>query len=123
MRYIRPSFKMGGTPSGIETLTPRKKFQFGTPEFNFLERSLQNELRTQNEMDQFKKQNTTFNKLLRKFPYDLDVKTGKEGDLIEMGIIDPMKVTKQALQNAVSVAVTILSTNAIVTMARTYDSK
>ena len=52
----------------------------------------------------------------------LDVKTGKEGDLIEMGIIDPMKVTKQALQNAVSVAVTILSTNAIVTMARTYET-
>lgn len=52
----------------------------------------------------------------------LDVKTGKEGDLIEMGIIDPMKVTKQALQNAVSVAVTILSTNAIVTMARSYET-
>ena len=68
MRYVRTSFKMGGTPSGIETLTPRKKFQFGTPEFNFLERSLQNELRAQNEMDQFKKQNTTFNKLLRRFP-------------------------------------------------------
>jgi chaperonin GroEL len=53
----------------------------------------------------------------------LDVKTGREGDLVEMGIIDPMKVTKQALQNAVSVAVTILSTNAIVTMARTYETK
>ena len=53
----------------------------------------------------------------------LDVKNNKEGDLIDMGIIDPMKVTKQALQNAVSVAVTILSTNAIVTMARTYESK
>ena len=52
----------------------------------------------------------------------LDVKTGEEGDLIEMGIIDPLKVTKQALQNAVSVAVTILSTNAIVTMARTIDT-
>jgi chaperonin GroEL len=52
----------------------------------------------------------------------LDVKTGKEGDLVEMGIIDPMKVTKQALQNAVSVAVTILSTNAIVTMARSYET-
>ena len=52
----------------------------------------------------------------------LDVKSGKEGDLIEMGIIDPLKVTKQALQNAVSVAVTILSTNAIVTMARTYET-
>jgi chaperonin GroEL len=53
----------------------------------------------------------------------LDVKNDKEGDLVEMGIIDPMKVTKQALQNAVSVAVTILSTNAIVTMARTYEAK
>ena len=52
----------------------------------------------------------------------LDVKTGREGDLVEMGIIDPMKVTKQALQNAVSVAVTILSTNAIVTMARSYET-
>ena len=52
----------------------------------------------------------------------LDVKTGKEGDLVEIGIIDPMKVTKQALQNAVSVAVTILSTNAIVTMARSYET-
>jgi chaperonin GroEL len=53
----------------------------------------------------------------------LDIKTGKVGNMIEMGIIDPMKVTKTALQNAVSVAVTILSTNAIVTMARTYESK
>ena len=42
--------------------------------------------------------------------------------MIDMGIIDPMKVTKNALQNAVSVAVTILSTNAIITMARTYES-
>jgi chaperonin GroEL (HSP60 family) len=38
-----------------------------------------------------------------------------------MGIIDPLKVTKTALQNAVSVAVTLLSTNAIITMARTYQ--
>ena len=53
----------------------------------------------------------------------IDIKTNKVGDLIDMGIIDPMKVTKQALQNAVSVAVTILSTNAIVTMARTYETQ
>ena len=52
-----------------------------------------------------------------------NVKTGETGDMIKMGIIDPMKVTKTALQNAVSVANTILSTNAIVTMARTYESK
>jgi len=43
--------------------------------------------------------------------------------MYKMGIIDPMKVTKTALQNAVSVAITILSTNAIVTMARTYEQK
>tara|TARA_R100001480_G_scaffold141545_2_gene138860 strand:- start:122 stop:835 length:714 start_codon:yes stop_codon:yes gene_type:complete len=53
----------------------------------------------------------------------LDVKSGKTGDMIEMGIIDPLKVTRTALQNAVSVATTILSTNAIVTMARSYEQK
>ncbi len=39
----------------------------------------------------------------------------KQVTLLKWVLIDPMKVTKQALQNAVSVAVTILSTNAIVT--------
>ena len=53
----------------------------------------------------------------------IDVKNNKVGDMIKMGIIDPMKVTKEALQNAVSVAVTILSTNAIITMARSYETK
>ncbi len=52
-----------------------------------------------------------------------DVKNKRKGDMIKMGIIDPMKVTKTALQNAVSVAITILSTNAIVTMARSYEQK
>jgi len=47
-----------------------------------------------------------------------DLKNNEYGNLIELGVIDPMKVTKSALQNAVSVAVTILSTNAIITMAR-----
>jgi chaperonin GroEL len=51
-----------------------------------------------------------------------DVKKDKYGYLMSLGVIDPVKVTRQALQNAVSVAVTILSTNAIVTMARSYDS-
>jgi len=54
--------------------------------------------------------------------YGFDVKKRLYGDMIEMGIIDPMKVTKVALQNAVSVAATILSTNAIVTMARSYEA-
>ncbi len=55
--------------------------------------------------------------------YGYDVKNGVYGDMYDMGIIDPLKVTRSALQNAVSVATTILSTNAIVTMARTYEDK
>jgi chaperonin GroEL len=51
-----------------------------------------------------------------------NIKTNQFGDLIEMGVIDPLKVTRSALENAVSVAVTILSTNAIVTMARSYEN-
>lgn len=55
--------------------------------------------------------------------YGYDVKNDKYGNLMKMGVIDPMKVTKNALQNAVSVAITLLSTNAIITMARSYDTK
>jgi chaperonin GroEL len=47
-----------------------------------------------------------------------DVLNEKYGDMFKMGIIDPLKVTKNALINAVSVATTILSTNAIITHAR-----
>jgi chaperonin GroEL len=50
-----------------------------------------------------------------------NLKTGQMGDLVAMGVIDPLKVTRSALQNAISVAVTILSTNAIITMARSYE--
>ena len=52
-----------------------------------------------------------------------NLKTGQMGDLIQMGVIDPLKVTRSALQNAVSVATTILSTNAIITMARSYEAQ
>jgi chaperonin GroEL len=54
--------------------------------------------------------------------YGYNIKTNQFGDLIEMGVIDPLKVTRSALENAVSVAVTILSTNAIITMARSYEN-
>jgi chaperonin GroEL len=52
-----------------------------------------------------------------------NIVTEEWGDMYRMGVIDPLKVTKSALQNAVSVAVTILSTNAIITMARTYEAQ
>lgn len=53
--------------------------------------------------------------------HGLNIKTGQTGDLMEMGVIDPLKVTRSALQNAVSVASTILSTNAIITMGRSIE--
>ncbi len=53
--------------------------------------------------------------------YGYNLKNGDFGDLIKIGVIDPLKVTRSALQNAVSVAITIMSTNAIITMARTFE--
>jgi len=47
-----------------------------------------------------------------------NLKTGEYGDMIDMGVIDPTRVTISALQNAVSVAITILSTKAVITLAR-----
>jgi chaperonin GroEL len=41
--------------------------------------------------------------------------TGEMVDMVESGIIDPAKVTRSALQNAVSVAIMILTTEAAVT--------
>lgn len=46
--------------------------------------------------------------------YGYDVIKGKFGDLFEFGIIDPVKVVRLALQNAVSVAAMILTTEALV---------
>jgi chaperonin GroEL len=60
---------------------------------------------------------------MRESGFGYNVVTGELGDLIEMGVIDPVKVTRSALQNAISVATTILSTNAIITMARAYETK
>ena len=55
--------------------------------------------------------------------FGYDVKNEKYGDMFKMGVIDPLKVTRLALLNAVSVATTILSTNAIITHARKVDDQ
>lgn len=68
-----------------------------------------------------------YNTIYRDIELDMvtgyDVKNKMYGDMIEMGIVDPAKVTRVALENAVSVATTILSTNAIVTMARELEKE
>jgi chaperonin GroEL len=47
--------------------------------------------------------------------YGYNAATDEYGDLVEMGIIDPTKVTRLALQNAVSVAGLLLTTEAAIT--------
>jgi chaperonin GroEL len=47
--------------------------------------------------------------------YGYDVISGEYVDMIKAGIIDPVKVTRGALQNAASIASMILTTEALVT--------
>jgi chaperonin GroEL len=49
--------------------------------------------------------------------YGFDVMTGKYVDLMQAGIIDPAKVVRTALENAVSVAGIVLTTDALITDA------
>ncbi|MEK6805865.1 MAG: chaperonin GroEL [Pseudomonadota bacterium] len=46
--------------------------------------------------------------------YGYNAQSGEYGDMIEMGILDPTKVTRLALQNAASVAGLLLTTEAMV---------
>ena len=57
-------------------------------------------------------------KILSMEGYGLNVITGEEVNMIEVGIIDPLLVTKSALKNAVSVATTILSTDCVINNLR-----
>jgi chaperonin GroEL len=49
--------------------------------------------------------------------YGYNAQTGEFGDLVEMGILDPTKVTRLALQNAASVAGLLLTTEVMVAEA------
>ncbi|HEX7812229.1 MAG TPA: chaperonin GroEL [Burkholderiales bacterium] len=49
--------------------------------------------------------------------YGYNAATGEYGDLVQMGVIDPTKVTRAALQNAASIAGLILTTDATVAEA------
>jgi chaperonin GroEL len=46
--------------------------------------------------------------------YGYNAQSGEYGDLVEMGVLDPTKVTRTALQNAASVAGLILTTDCMV---------
>jgi chaperonin GroEL len=46
--------------------------------------------------------------------FGFNAATGQYGDMVEMGVLDPTKVTRAALQNAASIAGLILTTDAMV---------
>ena len=56
--------------------------------------------------------------IISKIGYGLNVVTGETVDMIKVGIIDPLLVTKSALRNAASVATTILSTDCVINNLR-----
>jgi len=47
--------------------------------------------------------------------FGFNAATGETGDMIALGILDPTKVTRSALQNAASVATVLLSTECLIT--------
>ena len=57
----------------------------------------------------------------KEYPYGIDVMDGKVKDMIKVGIIDPTKVTKSALENACSIASMIVTTSTLV--SESYEEK
>ncbi len=49
-----------------------------------------------------------------KHGWGLNISTGEYGDMVEMGIVDPTKVSRSALQNAASVAGMVITTESLV---------
>ena len=54
--------------------------------------------------------------------YGYNAQTGQYGDMVSMGIIDPVKVVRHALQDAASIASLLITTEAMVAEAPAKDS-
>ena len=54
--------------------------------------------------------------------YGIDVVTGERATMVSAGIIDPVLVTKSALKNAVSVVLTIISADCVISNMRSNES-
>jgi chaperonin GroEL len=81
---------------------------------NILTRALEEPLR-QIVSNAGEEASVVLNKVLEgKGNFGYNAQTGEFGDMIKMGILDPTKVTRSALQNASSVAGLILTTEAMV---------
>ena len=56
------------------------------------------------------------------YGYGIDVISGNGVDMVERGIIDPVLVTKSALKNAVSVALTVMSADCVISNIRVENA-
>ena len=67
-------------------------------------------------MDVGDEPSVVINKILDedKAPYGYNAANGTYGDLLEMGILDPAKVTRSALEHAASVASLMLTTECMI---------
>jgi chaperonin GroEL len=54
--------------------------------------------------------------------YGYNAQSGEHADMIELGILDPTKVTRTALQNAASIAGLMITTEAMVAEAPKKDA-
>ena len=57
----------------------------------------------------------------KKAGYGYNAATGKFGDMVDMGIVDPVKVVRSALQDAASIASLLITTEAMVAEAPAKD--
>jgi chaperonin GroEL len=55
--------------------------------------------------------------------YGYNAATGEYGDMMQMGIIDPVKVTKTALENAASIAGLLITSDCSITITQPLDAK
>jgi chaperonin GroEL len=55
--------------------------------------------------------------------FGFNAETGDYGDMVKMGVIDPAKVTRLALQNAASIAGLMLTTEALVAEVKEEEKK
>jgi chaperonin GroEL len=108
----------GGGVAFLRSLSALNKLKGDNDEqhtgINIIRRAIQEPLRqiVQNAGDE---PSVIVNKVMEgKGNYGFNAATGEYGDMIEMGILDPTKVTRLALQNAASVAGLLITTEAMI---------
>jgi len=87
---------------------------------NILRRALEEPLRQIAENAGYEGPVVVANVRERPFGCGFDATTGQYVDMFQAGIVDPVKVTRTALQNAVSIAALLLTTDTLITDAPVY---